>query len=1549
MNELSGTVLREYELQERIGTSVFAVVYRGFEPSIGREIAIKVILPKFANQPDFIQRFEKEAQQIARLEHPHIVPLYNYWRNASETCLVSRLLRGGNLCHLLQKNGVLSVERAALFLDQIAAALYAAHRNGVIHHDLKPENILFDEDGNAYLADVGIAAIIGDDTLAKIRLETAERTPNYVSPEQVRGEPVDHRSDIYALGMILYEVLTGEYPFPNTSQVERLYQQLNDLLPPVYNLEPSIAEAVNAVLQKATAKDPALRYPNAVGFAQAFREATQLNYPQTKEDVVERLTLREQEVLQRIVQRKSNQVIAQELYLAHSTVKWYNKQIFHKLRVRNRTQAIIRARELKLLEHPSNDLSDSGTLISGLLEPENPYKGLLAFQSADNQDFFGRERLIQEVLERMAEANSNRIEIDPNSLLRKTSLTRFIAIVGPSGSGKSSLVKAGLIPALWRGDLLKPEHWFVVEVIPGSHPVDNLDIALAKVAATYSPNLHELLRRDQYGLIRAAQLILPNDGSELVLVIDQFEEVFTLVRDEAVRLQFLNMLVAAVTDTRSRVRIVITLRADFYDRPLCYPEFGEMVRSRMVTILPLTANELERAIIRPAERVGAIFEPGLVASIIAEVNYQPGALPLLQFTLTELFERRSGLSLTREAYESIGGAVGALANQANTIYHELSEAGQDAVRQMFLRLVTLGEGTGDTRRRVPRSELMAITPNKDLMEDLIDTYASYRLLSLDHDPATCAPTVEIAHEALIHDWGMFREWLMESREDLRIHQQLMLSAEQWINANRDPSFLATGGRLTQFESLVEKARIATSEDERIFVNASISERLRRDYEREVQQKRMLSLQRSIIVILAVFLLTAVTLSIFALLSRNDALSQSRIAFSRQLAAQALAELRDPVGNYEYAALLAIRALNEEYDSVADSALVEAAFRLPLRVLIGHSDEVYDAKFSPDGRYVLTGSADQTARLWNAFTGQLIETFRGDGGEVYAVAFSPDGNFILTGNEDHSVRMWELASNQQLRPFNGHDGSVDSVTFSPDGTHILTRSTEDGTARLWDAVSGKQLRIVAHDGSRGVAFSPDGNALLVSDAGNVVTLTETSTDHLLQTFLTNGNPIYAVAFSPDGQFVLTGSMDNTATLWETASGREIYTLRGHSSSVRGVTFSPDGKYILTGSSDHTMRLWDVATGQEVRRFGAHSARIWSVDFSPDGRTILSASADHTVKLWNVATNDELATFSEFQDEVYDVAFSPTGDYVLIASADGTAGIWDVASQQEIRLLLGHTRTTFSVAFSPDGAYALTGNDDATAKLWDTATGREVRTFIGHADGILGVAFSPDGTYVLTGSKDTTARLWNAAIGREVRTFIGHANAVNGVSFSPDGTYTLTVSADGSVKLWETISGQEVRTFTSNAAFYDARFSPDGRFILTGNANGSVILWDVISGNQVRTYAGATNSVYNVAFSLDGNYIAAGSADRTAIIWNSATGVIVRILRGHRAAVWGIAFSPDSRFVLTGSLDHTANLWQTDYRDFVEAVCGRLFRDFTDQERELVPIADHDPTCPQFSQR
>ncbi len=528
-------------------------------------MAVKVIPARYADDVAFIRRFEAEAQTIARLEHPQIVPLYDYWREPGSAYLVMRYLRGGNLRAALD-GAPWPAERVARLLDQVAAALAVAHRHGVVHRDVKPANILLDDDGNAYLTDFGVAKLLQPESGAPLSLELFAGTPEYVSPEQALNEDVTPLSDQYSLGLVVYEALSGRPPFAAGSLLELLEQHVRQPLPSLHERRPQLPPVLDGVLARALAKRPAERYPDVVAFAAAFRTAI----------------------------------------AAGSAV------------------------------------GEAGAPAPAepLLSVDNPYKGLLAFGEADAALFFGREALTQQLLARLAETGPHH---------------RFLAVVGPSGSGKSSLVKAGLVPALRRGALPGTDKWFVLDMVPGAHPFEELETALLRVAVNPPASLLAQLQDGERGLLRAVRRTLPpDDGSELVLIIDQFEELFTLVPDRDVTACFLNALIAAVSDPRSPLRVIATLRADFYDRPLLYPGLSEVMQQRTEVVIPMTADELVRAIERPAARVGVGVEPELVAALVADVNEQPGALPLLQYTLSELFEERADGRLTLGRLSQVG-------------------------------------------------------------------------------------------------------------------------------------------------------------------------------------------------------------------------------------------------------------------------------------------------------------------------------------------------------------------------------------------------------------------------------------------------------------------------------------------------------------------------------------------------------------------------------------------------------------------------------------------------------------------------------------------------------------------------------------------------------------------------------------------------------------------------------------------------------------------------------------------------------------------------------
>ncbi|MFN8418902.1 MAG: protein kinase [Anaerolineae bacterium] len=630
VGELSGKTVRGYYLRELLGSGGFAAVYKAyqeFQKSVGRDVAVKIILPRYANDADFIRRFEYEAQIVARLEHPFIVPLFDYWREPDAAYLVMRWLQGGSLANELRK-GRLEPLRVARYLEQLAPALDYAHKHHIIHRDLKPGNLLLDRDDNVYLADFGIAKdTVNHSGVTEVGLVVG--SPSYFAPEQIDGQEVGASADIYSMGIVLYELLTGYLPFTSGSITELIYKHVHEPLPPLRKYAPGLPERLELVLQRAAAKSPEDRYVSAVELAGAFRHALSASSTATQLTAV------------------------------------------------GETEPLI------LIDLGKHDIAspEESTQWVVALTPDNPYKGLRAFSENDADDFFGRQTLVDKLIRRMTEPEWG---------------GRFLAVVGPSGSGKSSAVNAGLIPRLRSGAITRSDKWFITDMMPGGDPYEQLERALLKVAVKPPADMQARLRADASGLINLVGKILPDPNAELLLVIDQFEELFTQLADEAARASFLDLLYKSVTTSQSHLRVVITLRADFFDKPLHYPDFGELIRQRNEVVLPLNKQELHEAIVGPAERVGLVIGSELVETMIHDVGAQAGALPLLQFALTELYERRDGNVLSLSAYLQSGGVLGALARRADDIYNELNDERKEAARQLILRLVTLGEGAEDT-------------------------------------------------------------------------------------------------------------------------------------------------------------------------------------------------------------------------------------------------------------------------------------------------------------------------------------------------------------------------------------------------------------------------------------------------------------------------------------------------------------------------------------------------------------------------------------------------------------------------------------------------------------------------------------------------------------------------------------------------------------------------------------------------------------------------------------------------------------------------------------
>jgi WD40 repeat protein/transcriptional regulator with XRE-family HTH domain len=1222
-------------------------------------------------------------------------------------------------------------------------------------------------------------------------------------------------------------------------------------------------------------------------------------------------------------------------------------------------------------------------------EPANPYKGLRPFQETDALDFFGRATLTQRLCERLGE---------------ETELARFLAVVGPSGAGKSSVVRAGLLPAVRRQALPGGGPPVVVDLIPGAHPLEELESALLRVAVNPPPHLLEQLQADERGLARAAQRILPGDETrELLLVIDQFEELFTLAPDERVRADFINLLFCAVADAHSRLRVVITLRADFYDRPLGYRAASELLGQRTEVIGPLSADEMQEAITGPAQRHGLELEPGLVARIIQDVGDQPGTLPLLQYTLTELYERREDRRLTRAAYEASGGVFGSLARRAESLYSGLSGAEQSEARQFFLRLVTPGDSAEDTRRRVLLAELRsAVGADSDgravALERVLDLYGRYRMLAFDRDPQTGAPTVEVAHEALLSSWPRLRGWLDASHEQLLVQRRLLSSAAEWQAAGQDRSFLARGARLAQFTGLRAEGAgspaLALTVEEQAYLTGSLREQEQQEVAQQERQAHELMLQkraanrlRVLLAGAAVFLVVAIGLALFALdqsgkaqasaieanhqratavangaeagvqrqaaqASAATAVADFQHAEAQRLAAEANTLLQARGNTDVLVALLAIRSLRTQYTPEGDAMLgLASTLAYPQQQFSGHTGGVHALAFSPDGKWVLTSSDDGTPRLWDAATGQTVQKFSGHTAGVRGVAFSPDGQTVLTGSADTTARLWNAATGQELQQFRGHTKAIWGVAFSPDGKQVLTGSL-DQTARLWDAATGHEVRqFVGHTaGVNYVAFSPDGKQALTGSDDNTARLWDAATGQPLRTLSGHTGRLRGATFAPDGKTVLTGGIDDgAARLWDAQTGKELRQFRGHPLGVRSVAFAPDGTTILTGGLDHLVKWWDVATGAELRTFAGHTDQVNGVAFSPDGQLFVTGGQEGIALLWRLTLPPAVAPFSSHTGAVGTLAFSPDGKYLLTGSGDTTARLWDVQTRAEVRQFAEQNRPP-NIAFSPDGKSILTNvPGNTTARLWDTQTGAPVITFTVEISGLSRADFTPDGKGVLTTDLDGAYfRLWDAQTGRELRRWSGPGGSPLLVyGFSPDGKWVLTMRSrlDTVLRIWDIAAGREVRQFVGlNNVLESAAFSPDGKYVLTASRDVLARLWDAQTAQEIRRFVGHTQAVRSAVFSPDGKYVLTGSEDKTARLWDAQTGQELRRFAGHTDSIFVVAFAPNGRQIATASADGTARLWDLDYQDTLRTLCGRLLRDLTPDERTQYGITGPGSTCP-----
>ncbi len=1117
-----------------------------------------------------------------------------------------------------------------------------------------------------------------------------------------------------------------------------------------------------------------------------------------------------------------------------------------------------------------------GTATDGVAPPplvtvsgriDSPYRGLAAFEERDSPFFFGREAITTEVLERMSQSLADRA---------------ILVVSGVSGAGKSSLLRAGVIPRIRGAGLASASDsasWPCLVFTPGGTPLDALAVRTATLARTDAATVRRVMRADPsaFALIaRQASLAQPGPvDRRLLLVVDQFEQIFRCSEQE--QRAFVTALHAAATvgheaEQIPAAMVVLAVRADFEARCADHPELTEAVKNRYL-VTAMTRRQLRMAIAEPAAQAGSRVEEPLVEALLDEVGTRvvgsagavtgAGVLPLLSHALDQAWRGRSGDSLTLTDYERIGGIEGAVTESAQRAYERLTTEQKVVAKRIFLRLTTTsGDGT-DISRRADRAELQECADDPRDVATVLESFAVDRLLTL------AADSVEISHEVLLTAWPLLRDtWLGETRAERVARSRLRSSAAEWASHDRDPSYVYRGRLLDAAEDSLANASArlpALSEVERDFLDAG----------RRVRRRAVLR-RRGFTAFLAAVAVSLAVATYVAADARQEAIHERDAAAADQLALKSRTETgTDPVlGRLESVAAWRINP-----SARSRHAMLVAAARPDLATLTGHSGWVLAIAYSPDGKILASTGDDNTIRLWDTTThAQIGAPLQGDG-VLATLAFSPDGRTVASGGFEDKVRLWDVASHSQIAEFPIAARYTKSVAFSPDGK-VLAVAGNDGSTWLWQIASRQRVaRLIGH---------------------------------------TSG--VQTVAFSPDGRILATCGDDGTVRLWDTRRHRQLGgpLLRGRK-SVYELTFSPDGRTLAAAGEDHTVRLWETATRRKIAELSTdEEAGVNAIAFSPDGRTLAAANSG-TVRLWDAATRTPLGTITVTK-HISSLAFSPDGTTLASADFGATVRLWNVPTQAA-RPISGHTGSVNKIAYSPDGRTMATIGDDKTVQLWETDTQRRLALLKGHTGPVTYAAFAPDGRWLATTSLDGSVRLWDVASSRQAASIPVERNIYYSVSFTPD-SQTLAIVGRGPVLLWDIPNGHPTplpdsaqTNFSVPAddggggpAAVEVAYSPDGTTLAIADGE-DILLRDTASRRQTGKLTGHLSSITALAFSPDNTTLVTGSKDQTARLWSTTThSQIGSTLTGHDGTVLRVAFTHDGRALATADAEGV-HLWDT----------------------------------------
>lgn len=1200
---------------------------------------------------------------------------------------------------------------------------------------------------------------------------------------------------------------------------------------------------------------------------------------------------------------------------------------------------------------------------------ESPFKGLASFDVADAGVFFGRERLVAEMIGRLPGAT-------------------FLGVVGPSGSGKSSAVRAGLVPAIAAGILAGSDSWPTMLLRPGAHPARALDRALWAA-------LPEAQRDRLEGVEQSLQAALDGlpAGGRLLVVVDQLEELFTQTASEDERAAFIDTVVGAARDPSSRALVVVALRADFYGRCASYPAFADLLGESHVLVGPMTADEYRRAIEQPAVRSGLRVQPALADALVEEVVGEPGALPLLSSALLELWQRRSGRMLTLDAYRDTGGVRAAVARLAEDAYAKVEPDEQPIVRAIMLRLAGPGEGDAVVRRRVPLAEFDA--GRNARVAHVLAVLTEARLVTVSEG------SVEVAHEALLREWPRLRDWLEEDRAGQRLRSHLINSAKEWDSSGRDTGELYRGARLATALDWTAEHNLELNELERSFLMTS-RDASQREVDRQRRTNRRL---RGLLAGAGALLVVAVLAGGYAFIQAERARQETENAQvaatnaeASRIGAQAVTE-----SQLDTSLLLAreAAAINDSIDT--KSTLLASLLKGPaaIKMLPGTGERVLYISQSGDGSTLITDDNIGGVAVYDARTIELVRTVKLDGQARFTLSAGGDLAIGTTFTADGPALAYLDPRSgdprlQQL-PDGAQPEGAGYPAFKPDQQSFLTaerRVVEAGKDPVPVLVrrdlAGTELRVdsLPVDAVDLMRLTPDGRMVLLSspsDAGPTqLSALDSQTLEKIRTFSIKDQ---TWAVSPDSKTVAAGGGDGTVALYDLATGIETVLDGRHTSSVQGVGFSPDGTSLLTTSDDRNVIVWDLVSRTVREILHGHGGRVFGPAFNADGSTAFTVGLDGLVFAWDLHGDRRLGPSLPLASQVYEGGGDPTAvvspdgsvaartsgaDEIALVDLASGATHWNVNPWTDAQIeaaeakdpLFGGSQAhdvVTSLAFSPDGSLVAVAGQNVDLVVYDVASGQELQRWQASRLGwVNDVSFAPDGT-LLTANDDGRVVRWDARSGSELAELRvmdeatgpdSYVGAPTRVRASPDGSrlavVTFHIKPDGPNRLavYEGLTGQPTFEIDGDLGTTTIAWSPDGASIAMGGwQNGELSLVDSHTGIRALEPARANAGfVLTLDFAWNGQLVVTSGTDGTVRLFDVATlrQVGANLPATDNVEVWAFVRPTDELIAVGGSL--RVWHWDLDPLRWAAQACAVANRQLTESEwKAFLPDRPYAPSC------